>query len=107
MLKNASDALLAHETGDRQLTVTTRTVHGRAEIRIGDNGPGIAAGDRAQIFEPLYSTKSFGVGLGLSIVQQIMTQHGGGVEVNEELETGAEFVLWIPTVHVKEGAVPA
>lgn len=54
---------------------------GRCENSVSDSGPGIAPETLANIFEPLYSTKSFGVGLGLSTVKQNMEQHGGGVDV--------------------------
>ena len=53
------------------------------------------------IFEPLYSTKSFGVGLGMFVVKQIMEQHGDGVEVTSEPEDGATVILWPPKRAVK------
>ena len=49
------------------------------------------------IFEPLYSTKSFGVGLGMSIVNQIMKQHKGGVEVHSAQGNGTTIILWLPS----------
>ena len=50
----------------------------------------------ARVFEPLYSTKTFGVGLGMPLVRQVMEQHGGGVEITNEEGRGTEVVLWLP-----------
>ncbi|MCP4936068.1 MAG: two-component sensor histidine kinase, partial [bacterium] len=61
-----------------------------------DTGPGIPDDLREKIFEPLLSTKSFGVGLGLAIVKDIMAEHGGGIEIESEPGKGTEVVLWLP-----------
>ena len=78
------------------LTVSTRKADGRFEISIADTGPGIALEVRERIFDPLFSTKSFGVGLGLPLVQQILNRHGGGVDVHSEPGRGTEMILWLP-----------
>ncbi len=78
------------------LTVATRQQDGRIEIAFADTGPGIAADVLARIFEPLFSTKSFGVGLGLPTIKQIMEQHGGGIEVDSEVGHGTCMMLWLP-----------
>ncbi|MCA9432253.1 MAG: hypothetical protein KC940_17205, partial [Candidatus Omnitrophica bacterium] len=51
-----------------------------------------------KVLEPLYSTKSFGVGLGLPIVSQIMEQHEGGLELKSEVGKGTTATLWLPLV---------
>lgn len=78
------------------VTVETRLLKDRLEILVSDNGPGVPAEIREKIFEPLFSTKNFGVGLGLPTVSQIMKQHGGGVSVREKRGGGAKFALWLP-----------
>ncbi len=78
------------------LTVTTQALEDRVEIIFEDNGPGIPAEVRPMIFEPLFSTKGFGVGLGLPAVKQIMEQHGGGIEVDSVPGQGARVHLWLP-----------
>ncbi len=81
---------------DHVLTVTTRISGDRLDIVFEDNGPGIPADVRPMIFEPLFSTKGFGVGLGLPTVQQIMEQHGGGVDIDSTPGQGARVSLWLP-----------
>jgi PAS domain S-box-containing protein len=95
---NACQAMQGAEldTGPR-LTVRTGICGGRAEIIIADNGPGIPQDKMDRIFEPLFSTKSFGIGLGLPVVRQIMEKHGGAVEAGASQEGGARFTLWLPS----------
>lgn len=81
---------------DHTLTVASRLSEGRLEISIVDSGSGIAPVEKAKVLEPLFSTKSFGVGLGLPMVKQILEQHGGGIEIQSELGRGTEVVLWLP-----------
>jgi signal transduction histidine kinase len=66
------------------------------EISIADNGPGIPTDQADRIFEPLFSTKAFGFGLGLSIVKQVVEQHRGGIEVDSEAGRGTRIVVWLP-----------
>jgi len=74
----------------------TTVVKTKLEIRIGDTGPGIPADIRKKIFDLLFSTKNIGVGMGLAIVEDIMTKHGGGIEVESEVGKGTEVLLWLP-----------
>ncbi|MCK4951291.1 MAG: PAS domain S-box protein [Gammaproteobacteria bacterium] len=78
-----------------RLTVTTETKAGRIEIGIQDTGTGIPEDAVEKIFEPLFSTKSFGVGLGMPIIEQIMEQHSGGVDIDSEVGKGTTVTLWI------------
>jgi signal transduction histidine kinase len=79
-----------------QVAVATRRVGRRLEVSISDNGVGISPQAMARVFEPLYSSKTFGVGLGMPLVRQIMEQHGGGVKITSEEGRGTEVVLWRP-----------
>jgi PAS domain S-box-containing protein len=78
-----------------RLTVATRVNGARVEVEIADNGPGIAEDILPQVLEPLFSTKSFGTGLGLPTVQQIMEAHGGGLEIRSAPGQGTHVVLWL------------
>lgn len=65
-------------------------------ISFTDTGPGIAAGDIGSIFEPYFTTKNEGSGLGLMIVQRIMRDHGGELEVHSQPQAGTTFTLYLP-----------
>jgi signal transduction histidine kinase len=86
-----------------RLTVTTRDAGHRVEIAISDTGSGMPADVMARVFEPLYSTKSFGVGLGLPTVKQIMERHDGGIEFASQEGRGTQAVLWLPHCPNGEG----
>ncbi len=78
------------------LTVSSQISKEKIEIRIADTGTGITEEDLPKIFTPLYSTRGFGVGLGLSIVNQLMESHHGGVEISSEPGCGTTVTLWLP-----------
>jgi PAS domain S-box-containing protein len=81
---------------DAELSIATRRSDGRIEIAIADSGPGIPEEVMPEIMEPLFSTKSFGTGLGLPTAKRILEEHGGGMEIRNRRGGGAEVVLWLP-----------
>ena len=92
LLLNALDAM--PEGG--MLSFTTRAVDGYVEARIRDTGPGIPEEIRDHLFQPFITTKSDGLGLGLSIVRRIVDEHHGDVRVEADDGTGTEFILTLP-----------
>lgn len=82
------------------LRVATARLDGpeRIEIRVADEGPGISASLREEIFRPFYSTKEKGIGLGLSLALRTVEDHGGSMTVTAAPTTGrgAEFVVTLP-----------
>lgn len=70
---------------------------GRATLRVSDTGVGIAPENLARIFEPLFTTRSRGVGLGLALVRRVVEAHGGHVTVESEVGKGTIFILELPT----------
>jgi len=99
---NACQAMIGEGIEDtaseeHTLIVRTREHDGRIEIIFEDTGPGIPPNVYEKIFEPLFSTKTFGVGLGLPVVKQIMEQHGGGIKIESEEGRGTRVCLWLPT----------
>jgi signal transduction histidine kinase len=92
LIRNARDAmsdggtlrLIARENGDR------------VEITIADTGVGIPPENLPRIFEPLYSTKAKGIGLGLSIAHEILTRHNGTLHVRSEPGVGSTFTIQLP-----------
>lgn len=96
---NACQALTGsgnERPGEHSLTVRSLRKAGRVELHFDDSGPGIPPNLREKVFEPLFSTKGFGVGLGLPVVMQIMEQHGGGIEIESEEGRGTKVCLWLP-----------
>ena len=89
---NARDAML---DGGR-LTLSTRRHRDRVEVIVTDTGIGITDEQRARIFEPFYTTKDRGTGLGLATVADIVRQAGGTIEVTSAPGQGATFRLSFP-----------
>ncbi|MBI2527218.1 MAG: PAS domain-containing protein [Candidatus Rokubacteria bacterium] len=79
----------------------------RARIVVADTGPGIAQEDRERLFLPYFSTKATGMGLGLPIVHQIVTDHGGTIWLEDNLPQGSRFVLELPAGRLAPAAVEA
>ena len=107
VMENACHAMLEDiEAGMHRegacLGINTMTNGQRVEITISDNGVGIKDDVMEKMFEPLFSTKTFGVGLGMPTVRQIMKQHGGGIEIDSEESKGTSVILWLP-VTVENG----
>jgi len=96
VLNNAVDALQEKGAAGKKLTVGSIVSDHRLEIRITDMGAGIPAEHFDKIFEPLFSTKRFGFGLGLSVVKNIMIEHSGGVDIRSRVGQGTTVTLWLP-----------
>ena len=65
-------------------------------IVVADTGPGIPAAERDKLFLPYYSTKGRGSGLGLAIVRRIVAEHGGSIDVTDNVPTGTRFMIELP-----------
>jgi two-component system nitrogen regulation sensor histidine kinase NtrY len=65
-------------------------------VVVADTGPGIPAAERDKLFLPYYSTKGRGSGLGLAIVRRIVAEHGGSVDVTDNMPTGTRFIIELP-----------
>jgi two-component system nitrogen regulation sensor histidine kinase NtrY len=66
-------------------------------IVVSDTGPGIPEAERDKLFLPYYSTKGRGSGLGLAIVRRIVAEHGGSIDVTDNLPTGTRFIIELPS----------
>ena len=80
------------------VTVKTRATSSGAEISVIDRGSGIRPEDREQIFNPFFTTKKDGVGLGLAIVSKIVDEHGGRLHLESEVGKGSFFRIELPAV---------
>jgi signal transduction histidine kinase len=92
LILNALDAM----PGGGSLNIKARAVDDGIEILFEDSGPGIPEETRNNIFEPFYSTKDGGTGLGLTVSYNIVTAHGGTLDVIDGRDTGACFRLFLP-----------
>jgi len=79
-----------------ELKVAMAVPGGRLLLRVADTGEGIADGDLGHIFEPFYSTKAAGTGLGLALVHRVVQDHGGEIDVQSRAGGGAVFTLTLP-----------
>jgi signal transduction histidine kinase len=101
LMENAVHALMAAnwqppEGRERRIAVRTELVADKVRLSVADNGSGIAPENLPRIFEPLFTTKNFGVGLGLPLVKQIVEFHGGTVAVTSAPGEGATFTITLP-----------
>lgn len=90
------NAIQAMEEGGKLEVSIDTTSKGDARIQVADNGPGLPTDVLKRVFDPYYTTKSRGAGLGLAIVQKIVEAHGGGVEASSAPGKGAVFLLTLP-----------
>src|SRR6266705_2875530 len=115
LARNAAEACALSEGGGR-VEVRGEVVYGEAmglqRISIADNGPGIPADVLPKLFRPFFTTKAKGTGLGLAVVQKIVVQHGGKVQVRNRPGGGAEFIVTLPlprrvpeAVELKENSI--
>ncbi len=95
LLNLVRNALQAAPRGGT-VTVATAALGGRARITVADTGPGIPPEQLARIFEPFYTTKEQGTGLGLAFVREIVTDHGGMLEVDSAVGAGTRFTITLP-----------
>jgi len=95
LVQNAFDAMLQGGT----LTLAGQRTATHIQIHVRDTGSGIPTQQLTKIFEPLYTTKPGGSGLGLYIVQEIVAAHGGTLTVESALGCGTTFTMTLPTVH--------
>jgi signal transduction histidine kinase len=91
------DQLFTSDGASPVLKIQTSLTARGVEVSVTDNGPGIPKDVLAKIFDPLFTTKSFGTGLGLPAVQKIMEMHHGGLEVDSVVGTGTTFKFWLPS----------
>lgn len=107
LISNAAEAMVGNgdlplpgQIDEPTISVTTRIDGGHVEIEVSDNGPGMNESVIEKIREPLFTTKSFGTGLGVPAVEQIAAQHGGTLSIHSRPGEGANFVVRIPLVQV-------
>ncbi len=83
-------------TSGGELQVTMRPLNAHLEIEFADTGSGILPENMGQIFEPYFSTKETGIGLGLPLTKKILEEHGGQIAVTSEVCNGTTFTVTLP-----------
>jgi FixJ family two-component response regulator len=99
LVSNASQSLRERQDGERRLTLRlARIACDRAEIRVSDSGVGVAAEHRDRLFDPFFTTRSDGLGMGLAICRSIVEAHGGEICAQSNDDGGATFRVTLPVV---------
>lgn len=100
LLNNACDALTqrpeAEKSGREQILVCSRRAKAAVEVLVIDNGPGIPVEAQKQIFDPYFSTKAGGSGLGLPTARRILEELGGSLTFETEPDRGTSFRIRLP-----------
>jgi two-component system sensor kinase FixL len=97
LVMNACDAMNDNPPADRQIVVSTELCDGAGvRFSVRDRGPGVTEGNLEQVFEPFFTSKAHGLGLGLSVCRSIITAHGGKLWAANNPERGATFHFILP-----------
>ncbi|MHC4880281.1 MAG: sensor histidine kinase [Planctomycetota bacterium] len=101
-LLNARDATKELEGRLPKIVVTTARDDGHVIVSVEDNGPGIASSDPAAVFEPYFTTKSNGMGLGLAICRTIVESHNGSIAAENVEPHGAKLTVRLPVAESRD-----
>ncbi|HUL59710.1 MAG TPA: sensor histidine kinase [Anaeromyxobacteraceae bacterium] len=96
LVMNGMDALARTPREHRRIAIRAAARHGQVEVIVVDSGSGIAVAERERVFEPFYSSKPAGLGLGLAISRSIVEAHGGSIAVDDGPGGGAMFRVLLP-----------
>ena len=98
LILNAAEAMGSVEAGARELLISTEQDHTGVLVAVRDSGPGIDPAHLERVFEAFYTTKSSGLGMGLSICRSIIDAHGGRLWVEANKPRGTIFQFTLPAV---------
>ena len=107
LLMNAFEALERDDPSIKRVTLRTASVDGLVIVSVVDHGVGLTDEQLPRMFEPFYTTKPDGMGLGLAICQTIMNAHDGTVDVERNADQGTTFSFSLPILPPDEAAVGA
>lgn len=101
---NALDAM--SESADREAAITTLMNTREVELRVSDTGPGLAPAVQRRLFEPFFSTKPHGLGMGLTTVRTIVERHHGALRAENGSTGGAVFTVTLPASNESAQSLP-
>jgi len=96
LMLNAADAMSAIKSEARRLTIRTELRDRDVRMCVVDNGSGIGVNDLANVFDPFWSSKPAGMGMGLAICRSIVAAHHGTIAAANNPEGGATFCVTLP-----------
>jgi signal transduction histidine kinase len=96
LILNAVEAMGSVEAGARELLISTEQDHTGVLVAVRDSGPGIDPAHLDRVFEAFYTTKSSGMGMGLSVCRSIIDAHGGRLWAETNEPRGAVFQFTLP-----------
>ncbi|MFQ5855969.1 MAG: sensor histidine kinase [Anaerolineae bacterium] len=102
LIMNANEAM----PGGGHLTITAKAVDGSVELQFHDTGQGISEANLPKVFDPLFTTKPRGIGMGLPIVKTIIEKHEGNLDVTSNPEQGTTFTVRLPLNNQQEPQTP-
>src|SRR5260221_10228739 len=100
LIDNAAESMEGSSIKEMLLCTRLNSDREIVEIIVADSGHGISPEDKDRLFLPHFSTKDRGTGLGLAIASRIMAEHHGSIRVEDNLPTGAKFILQLPMTEV-------
>ena len=96
LIINAVEAMSSLREGSRELLISTRNDVSGLLVTVRDSGPGLSAESLERLFDPFYTTKAGGMGMGLSICRSIVEVHGGRIWASRDFSQGATFQFTLP-----------
>jgi nitrogen fixation/metabolism regulation signal transduction histidine kinase len=107
LLRNARESIEGAAGPRRCITLDVSAYAGGVQVAVSDSGPGVSPHAREHLFELFFTTRARGTGLGLPLTREIVSAHGGTIEVGEAAEcdgAGARFVIWLPAAPAARGS---
>jgi signal transduction histidine kinase len=104
LIVNAIDVMSDAQSAERKITVRTSRIAGFAEVTIADAGPGIPPDKLKAVFQPFFTTKAGGMGIGLSIARTIVEAHNGQIVAENQAGGGAIFRITLPLAKTRDNA---
>jgi signal transduction histidine kinase len=102
LVMNAIEAMRTVGERPRELLVRTRNIQDQVQVTVEDSGPGLDPNGMGKIFDPFYTTKASGMGMGLSICRSIVQSHDGRLWATAKDGAGTIFHFALPKYHGEE-----